>query len=117
MALDVPAEYEKVIRKAVASGAFKTPEEAMRHAFGLLEREQREQRAGDSSKGSSRTDDVPEVLPEDLDPRSVAKTQGVGPIQDPDAGAADSWPQDEDFDGWMADLRQLRGQGVPREVS
>lgn len=114
MALDVPAEYEKVIRKAVASGAFKTPEEAMRHAFGLLEREQR---AGDSSKGSSTTDDALEVLPEDLDPRAVARTQGVGPIQDPDAGAADSWPQDEDFDGWMADLRQLRGQGVPREVS
>jgi Arc/MetJ-type ribon-helix-helix transcriptional regulator len=114
MTLDVPAEYENVIRKAVASGAFKSPEEAMRHAFALLEREQR---VGDSFEGSSKADDVLEVLPEDLDPRAVAKMQGIGPIQDPDAGAADSWPEGEDFDEWMADLRHLRGQGVPRELS
>lgn len=39
MNLDVPSEYEDILRQAVASGAFSSPQEALRHAIELLEAE------------------------------------------------------------------------------
>ena len=107
MTLDVPAEYEEIIRQAVASGAFSSPEEAVRHALELL---QHEQKKADAHRAKT------EMLPEDLDPNAVARDQGVGPIQDPDAGSAETWPADEIIEHWLADLQILRGHGTPRQI-
>ena len=109
MTIDVPTPYEEIIRKAVASGAFKSPEEAVRHALVLLEREQQAIETSKLVNG--------DALPDDLDPDLVARAQGVGPIRNPDEGAEQSWLEDEDFEGWIADLRRLRGHGLPREIS
>lgn len=112
MTLDVPAEFEEIIRNAVASGAFASPEDAVRHALRLLEQEQHTTREGcDQSQSGSEL----EVLHDDLDPSAVAAMQGVGAINDPDAGAADTWPENESIDDWLADLRRLRGQGTAWE--
>ena len=42
MTLDVPSEYEDILRQAVASGAFANEEEALRHALQLLANQQHE---------------------------------------------------------------------------
>ena len=112
MTIDVPTEYEEILRQAVASGAFETPADAMRHALQLLQREQWSTR----SRQDAGTADDAELLPDDLDPDAVAASQGVGPMADPDSGAATSWPEDDDFDAWLKDLRALRGQGEPRAI-
>lgn len=118
MTLDVPAEYEAIIRRAVESGAFNSVDEAMRHALALLEREQK---ATSPQKGEPSLDSTGQdlqALPDDVDADTVAQLQGVAPIQDPDAGAAESWPrEEEDFDAWLADLQALRAQGMPRTIS
>ena len=112
MTLDVPAEYEEVIRNAVASGAFKTPEDAVRHALCLLEQEQR---ATQTCSQQSLCDAEVDILYDDIDPLQVATIQGVGPIDDPDVGAAETWPDNENIDEWLAELHDLRGKGVVRE--
>jgi Arc/MetJ-type ribon-helix-helix transcriptional regulator len=114
MTLEIPAEYEAIIRKAVSSGAFDTGEDAIRHALRLLEREQAST-CLDAIATPSDLDAL--MLPEDLDPDLAAKYQRVGPIQDPDAGAAESWPDNEDFDAWLADLRNLRAEGLAPPIS
>ena len=40
MTLDVPSDYEDILHNAVASGAFPSPEAALRHALDLLAAEQ-----------------------------------------------------------------------------
>jgi Arc/MetJ-type ribon-helix-helix transcriptional regulator len=109
MTIDVPDDFEAIIHRAVASGAFGSPEEAVRHALTLLELEQRAAVAGLPAAF--------DTLPNDLDPDLVARLQGIGAIQNPDEGAAESWPDGEDFDQWLADLQELRGHGSPREVT
>lgn len=42
MTLNIPSEYENVIRQAVANGAFARPEDALAHALQLFAQEQRE---------------------------------------------------------------------------
>ncbi len=37
-------------------------------------------------------------------------------IDDPAAGAAESWPPDEPIGDWVEDLRRLRGQGALRPL-
>ncbi|MEX0791587.1 MAG: hypothetical protein WD045_00520 [Pirellulaceae bacterium] len=38
--MNIPRQYQSIIEQAVASGAFATPEEALRHALELLATEQ-----------------------------------------------------------------------------
>jgi Arc/MetJ-type ribon-helix-helix transcriptional regulator len=38
--MNIPRQYQSIIEQAVASGAFATPEEALRHALELLAKEQ-----------------------------------------------------------------------------
>lgn len=45
MSLSIPAEYEAMIREAVASGEFATPEEAVKHALELLTQERQAKKA------------------------------------------------------------------------
>jgi len=113
--INVPPEYEGFIRQVVSSGAFKDAEEAIRRALQLLDSEQRAQSAAVQEQCGSEVDES--LLPDDIDPLDLARMQGVAPIQNPDAGAADSWPPDESIDEWLADLQKLRGHGSPRQIS
>jgi Arc/MetJ-type ribon-helix-helix transcriptional regulator len=108
MTIDVPEDFEAIIHRAVASGAFGSPEEAVCHALTLLQHEQRAVEAGPPA--------ALDTLPDDLDPDLVAKLQGIGSIKNPDEGAAETWPDGEDFDQWLSDLQEMRGHGSPREV-
>lgn len=44
MTLSIPTEYEAIIHEAVASGAFASPEEAVKHALSLLAEEHEERK-------------------------------------------------------------------------
>ena len=73
MTINVPAEYEELVRKAVASGLFKNPEDVVRRAFQLLEQEQecassgpRKERQGGQWRGRVRIADDFDELPPDL---------------------------------------------------
>ncbi|UUO08544.1 hypothetical protein M4951_09530 [Blastopirellula sp. J2-11] len=41
MSLNIPSQYETILQDAVASGAFASPEDALRHALELLTIEQK----------------------------------------------------------------------------
>ena len=47
MSIDIPSDYAAIIQQAVASGAYATPEAALRHALELFAAEQAK---GDESK-------------------------------------------------------------------
>ncbi len=40
MTIDIPSDYEDILRQAVASGAYAKPEDALRHALELFAAEQ-----------------------------------------------------------------------------
>ena len=103
MKIELPEPFQEIVRKAVASGAFNSPEEVVCHALTLLER-----------KLSGTAPDL--WFPDDLDPDFVAASQNIGPIQNPDEGAAESWPETESFEDWLSELRELRGHGSRRDV-
>ena len=100
MTLDVPSEYEDVLRRAVASGAFANEEAALRHALRLLAEQQQ--------------DDAELMqLPERIDIEELASRQGAKPFRAIDPRPVNIWPVDESTDEFLVFLRESR-QEEPR---
>jgi len=72
MTINVPTELEEFVRRAVASGAFKDPEDVIREALELLRREQKTAspapapREGGQWRGRVKVADDFDELPADL---------------------------------------------------
>lgn len=73
MTFDIPSEFEEVIRSAVASGEFKSPEDAILRALQLLTQEQANvspsstsERQGGQWKGQIQIADDFSQLPTDM---------------------------------------------------
>ena len=97
MTLDVPNEYEEVLRNAVASGDFANEEEALRHALELLAIQQR--KAAPIAQ-----------MPERIDIDELAANQGVKPFR-ADMPVQGIWPEDESTDEFLVFLTQTRQEG------
>ena len=93
MTLVIPNEFEAVLKKAVASGAFASEADALRHALGLLAREQA-------------ASDLPE-LPAAIDREGLLRP-GVGAFDASDRMPTGLWPEDESTDDFLSFLKQSR---------
>lgn len=104
MTLDIPSEFENVLNDAVASGAFETPQDALRHALALLANQQHEDADAKGHASRSGTNQMPHQV--DVD--ELARQQGVEPFSLNDPRRADIWPSDESVDDFIASIRAQR---------
>ncbi|MCA9214614.1 MAG: hypothetical protein KDB27_16190 [Planctomycetales bacterium] len=95
MTLDVPNEYEEILRRAVASGAFASEQEALVRALELL---------------AQQTSQLPR-LPDVIDIDELAADQNVG-VFHADTPVASIWPEDESADDFLFFLKQTRSENV-----
>jgi len=101
MTLDVPSEYEEILKRVVASGAFANEAEALRHALELLAGEQQH---------------VTSELPLRIDIDKIAAEQGVVTF-DSKLRSPTIWPDDESTEDFLAFLRQSRHEGNRAEAT
>jgi len=93
MTIDVPTEYEDILRRAVASGAFDDERAALLNALELFAKKQR---------GSSI-----ERLPTTIDIDDLADKQAVQPFR-ADRTRPSLWPQDDSIDDFLVFLQETR---------
>ena len=96
MTLDVPSEYEDVLRQAVASGAFADEQAVLRYALELLAKQQAE---ADMIR-----------LPESTDIEALAMQQGIKPFRADDPAPSNIWPEDETTSEFLSFLRESRSE-------
>ncbi len=106
MTLDIPREYEGVLNDAVASGAFATPQDALRHALAAFAKEHNASRSGQPISDLS-PDPISQV-PKDIDIEELARKQGVEPLTDFRKLEASFWPADESVDDFIHAIREGR---------
>ena len=57
MSIDIPSDYADIIQQAVASGAYASPEAALRHALDLFAAEQAKEEGSKLEQWNSRNDE------------------------------------------------------------
>ncbi|GAA4463868.1 hypothetical protein [Novipirellula rosea] len=105
MTLEIPSEYEGVLNDAVASGAFATPQDALRHALATFAKERA------SNTGQQFPDTPPRPIrqmPKTTDVEELARKQGVQPLKDFRQLEASFWPADESVDDFIQAIREGR---------
>ncbi|WP_417733266.1 hypothetical protein [Rosistilla oblonga] len=103
MALEIPSEYEGVLNDAVASGAFATPQDALRHALATFAKE----RASEARQPSTETPPrLKHQTSKATDIDELARKQGVPPLKDFRQLEASFWPADESVDDFIQATRE-----------
>ena len=106
MTIEIPSEYESVLRHLVASGVFPSTKSALEHALRLLADEQRvtERINGEPSIRS---------MPKRVDIEELATDQNAAPFDASRAAPEDVWPENEQVDDFIAFINESR-QDVPK---
>lgn len=111
MTIDIPSEYEGVLSDAVASGAFATPQDALRHALEWLSHEQH-LRLNAQAQLDERTG-VQKGMPREVGIEELARQQNAKPFDKNEPLPIGLWPADESVDDFIACIREQRS-AVPK---
>ena len=99
MQIEITGELEELIRAELALGHYRTPEECVAAILRKWDATMREA--------------MPEI-PKDIDIDALTAQQGVQPIRDAKQLKADFWPEGENVDDFVADIRSLRSDKASR---